>query len=55
MKNKKPPKITSFAMEQEDEKNLTVVKEFIGTDNQSIAIRFSLKETAKRILKKLAF
>jgi hypothetical protein len=51
---KKTPKITSFAVEEEDEKNLATVKDFIGTENQSVAIRFSIKETARRILKRLS-
>lgn len=53
MKNSKPPRIVSFALDPEDEKNLDKVKDHIGTKNQSVAIRFSLKETARRLLKRL--
>lgn len=52
-KGAKPQKITSFAMDQEDEKNLATVKDYLSTDNQSVAIRFSLKETARNIFKRL--
>lgn len=40
-------------MDQEDEKNLATVKDYLSTDNQSVAIRFSLKETARKIFKRL--
>lgn len=50
-KGSKPPRITSFAADEQDEKNIATVKEYLGTNNQSVAIRFSLKETAHRLVK----
>lgn len=49
----KNPRIISTQIGEEDEKNLSTVKDFLATDEHSHAIRFSLKIAANYIKKKL--
>lgn len=46
------PRKTSWDVTPEDDKNLNVVKKELSTKSDVAAVRFSLKETAKTIIRK---